>query len=348
MAVAKRSQNIINHIALVLDGSGSMQYHRQKLVEVADAQIAHLAQRSKELDQETRVTVYVFDDTVECVIYDKDVLRLPSIKDHYQVRGMTALVDATVRSLDDLANTWEGYGDHSFLIYVLTDGMENHSSPANRAALPGRMANLPENWTVAALVPDQGGRFEAQRFGFPSANIAVWDAASADGVEEAGATIRAATNSYMTNRASGVRGTKSLFTIDANALTTAAVKAANLVPMDASEYVLIPVPADERIDVFVKQCAPNYNLGKAFYQLNSGRKPKGRAGVIVQGNKQVIVVEKATNKAYSGSAARQLIGLPDYEVTVDPTKLNADYDVYVQSTSINRKLFAGTKLLMLR
>ncbi|MEU3878202.1 hypothetical protein AB0E87_30690, partial [Streptomyces sp. NPDC029704] len=86
------NQNYINHVALVLDASSSMSHLSQKVVEVADQQIAYLARRSQELDQETRVTVYVFADKVECVIYDKDVLRMPSLKQLYRVGGMTALL----------------------------------------------------------------------------------------------------------------------------------------------------------------------------------------------------------------------------------------------------------------
>ena len=345
--ISKSKQNIINHVALVLDASSSMSGHRSSVVKVADELVAHLAQRSKDLDQETRVTVYTFADRVECVIYDKDVLRLPSIKDHYRVGGMTALRDATMTAIEDLAHTWEGYGDHSFLIYVVTDGQENVSRHFSQTQMQTRLSNLADNWTLGALVPDASGVHEAKRNAFAAGNVATWNTTSATGVEEVGKVIRAATDTYMTSRTRGQRSTKSLFQVDANALNASAVKAANLTPLDPKSYVLIPVTADMPIKEFVENCTTNYQIGKAYYQLNSGRKPKGRAGVIVQGNKQVIVLEKATNKAYSGDAARKLIGLPDYEVTVDPMKLNADYDVFIQSTSLNRKLFVGTKLLMM-
>ena len=52
--------NIINHIVLVLDASTSMTHLSDELIKVADNQISYLAQRSKELDQETRITVYSF------------------------------------------------------------------------------------------------------------------------------------------------------------------------------------------------------------------------------------------------------------------------------------------------
>lgn len=343
----RRSQNYINHIALVLDMSASMGPHAKQLLDVVDAQVTHLARRSKELDQETRITVYTFNNGVECVIYDKDVLRLPSIRDHYRPNGMTALIDATLKSQEDLAHTWEGYGDHAFLTYVLTDGYENYSRSYTRSNLSQHMAAMRDNWTMAVLVPDQPSAFEAKGLGFPAANVAVWDTTTSQGLEQAAETIKTATDNFMTSRAQGVRGSRSLFTIDANALTGDAVKAANLTPMDPGTYVLVPVIQDIPIKDMVEQCTTNYRIGNAYYQLNSGRKPKGRAGVKVQGNKRVIVIERATNKAFSGPEARKLIGLPDHEVTVDPTKMNADYDVYVQSTSLNRKLFVGTKLLML-
>ena len=85
--------NRINHMAFVLDASTSMRDHARTLPEVADAQVAHLARLSEELGQETRISVYTFGSqgTTKCLVYEKDVLRLPSIKGLYQIGGMTAL-----------------------------------------------------------------------------------------------------------------------------------------------------------------------------------------------------------------------------------------------------------------
>src|SRR3990172_1219055 len=140
----KLGQNLITHVALVLDGSGSMRPQQENLITVVDGQIAWLAKRSEELDQDTRVTVYVFDDTVRCVIFDKDVLRLPSIKELYRLGGMTALRDATIRSQEDLAKTYQEYGDHAFLTFVLTDGAEN-ASKSSAAQLQQLLKGQPEN-----------------------------------------------------------------------------------------------------------------------------------------------------------------------------------------------------------
>jgi hypothetical protein len=42
-----------------------------------------------------------------------------------------------------------------------------------------------------------------------------------------------------------------------------------------------------------------------------------------------------------------MVGLPNYKVRVRPD-FNPDYKVFVQSTSVNRKLVPGTKLLKIQ
>lgn len=352
-------QNYINHIALVLDASGSMSRHEDSLIKVADEQIAYLAQRSKELDQETRVTVYTFDDTVSCKIYEKDVLRLPSIKEHYRIGGMTALIDATMTSQLDLALQPEKYGDHSFLTFVLTDGLENRSRTYRANELAHRLEKMPENWTVAVLVPDQRSKHEAKQFGFPADNIAIWDADSEHGIQEAVKVIRTATDSFMDGRTRGVRGTRSLF-VGGN-VNAAAVKAANLSPLptsdrqivivtktkDAFEKPVKPVTKSRlkpemgwfvEIEKFVNLAHPPFRVGKAYYELVKTEK--------IQGDKEIAVVDVNTNKVYVGAGARQLLGLPEEIRTVKP-EANGQYRIYVQSSSLNRHLPIGSHVLLL-
>jgi hypothetical protein len=338
-------QNYINHVALVLDASASMGHLAPDVIRVADEQIAYLARRSQELDQETRVTVYVFADQVKCVIYDKDVLRLPSLRQHYRAGGMTALVAATVKSQDDLAHTPELYGDHAFLTFVITDGQENASRPLMGARgkpvseiLEQRLSSLPDHWTVAVLVPDQRSVHEAKQFGFPRENIAVWDASSSAGFEEAVRTIRTATDTFMTNRAQGIRGSRSVFSTGAGAVNAASVRAVGLTPLPVSSYHLVPVPRVTEIRSFVQECGYAFRTGCAFYELTKTE--------TIQASKQIAVLEKKTDKVYTGPEARSLIGLPDMNVRVKPD-YNDSYKIFVQSTSVNRKLVAGTRLLIM-
>jgi len=233
-------QGIINHVAFVLDRSGSMQGKENQVVAVTDGLIKHLAKMSQRLGQETRVSVYFFDHRVDCVIFDKDVLRLPSIADHYRVDGRTALLDATYKSIGDLGRTAVMYGDHSFLIYVLTDGQENDSQ-TSPMSLRSTISQLGAQWTLACLVPDAIGKTYAQNYGFPAGNISIWDINSATGVEEVGEDIKASADTYMAMRASGQSGTAKLFSTDAKAVNAATIKAAGLKPLDAGTYDLIVV-----------------------------------------------------------------------------------------------------------
>ena len=341
--------NIINHIVLVLDASSSMiGTSATQLVKVADNQIAYLAQRSKELDQETRVTVYQFGSEgenryrgygrppkrIECLVYDKDVLRVPSIAQVYHAWGNTPLIDATALALDDLALTPEKYGEHSFLVYVLTDGKENDSAISSQS-LSQKINGLPDHWTLAAFVPDQIGVHEAKRFGFPAQNIAVWDATTVAGVEEVGGTIREATENFMQGRAAGVRGTRNLFQLAKPKLAEVKGKLDALHP---GQYRLYNVGSDTaRIDEFIEsETHRAYKRGEAYYQLSKRE--------TIQPQKEIAIM--GANGLYVGKAARDLLGLPDYDVKVSPTD-STEYDVYVQSTSNNRKLMPGTKVLVL-
>ncbi|KIF07747.1 hypothetical protein PL81_00185 [Streptomyces sp. RSD-27] len=342
------NQNYINHVALVLDASSSMSHLRNKVVEVADQQIAYLARRSQELDQETRVTVYVFADKVQCVIYDKDVLRMPSLKELYRVGGMTALLAATLKSQRELAQTAQLYGDHSFLTFVLTDGQENasHRCPdvpsqsqrALRQAMATMIDGQQDNWTLAVLVPDQMGKREAMQCGFPKDNIAIWDATSTRGLEEAGQVIREATEKFMVGRTKGIRGSRAVFSTGAETVNKKSIEAAGLTPVDQTRYQLIPVARAAAIREWVVESGHTYRTGGAYYQLSKVEK--------VQARKQIAVLEKKTDRVYTGPEARALLGLPDAEARVKPDH-NDDFTIFVQSTSVNRKLVPNTRLLLM-
>lgn len=359
------SQGIKNHIGIVLDASTSMRTLSQAVIQVADKLIQDMASMSgsDQFDQETRITLYTFADNVTCVFDDMDVERAKkkSIKDLYKADGNTALLKATHTAIEDMSLVSEKYGDHSFLLFVITDGEENVSDrdPWGRPltgqkisyhqALPAKIASLPEHWTLGVLVPNALGVHRAKQYGFPAGCISVWDATSARGVEEAGRTIMAATTSYMTSRASGLRGTKSLFQTNVGAIDTSAVQAA-LTPLDINSYALAPVLTQTTTSEFVAEYLrthPGHQVGDVFYQLTGSKATKGKRGIIVQGHKPVAVMERSSSRVYTGPEARKLVGLPDHNVTVDPTDEKGDYLLFVRSDASNRILYPGTKFLMM-
>ena len=78
--------------------------------------------------------------------------------------------------------------------------------------------------------------------------------------------------------------------------------------------------------------------GAAFYLL---MKPENE----VQDHKQIAIRDKKTGVIYSGVNARQMLGLP-YHGTVKVVPGNhGGYDIFIQSTSVNRKLVKGTQVL---
>lgn len=355
-------QNLINHVAFVLDGSGSMAVRHRDVISVFDGQIAWLAKRSREMDQETRVTVYVFDDRIECVIFDKDVLRLPSIKDLYWTRYSTALRDATIKSQEDLAKTFTEYGNHAFLTFVLTDGEENASN-ASAFALRNLLSRQGDNWTIAALVPNSLGKVLAEDAGFPKGNVEIWDVNSATGIAETGARIQAVTDTYMEGRASGIRGTKTLF---AQPVSKAAVDASGMKPLSPDQFFLFPaVPTNGmavhipkktilksrpeglkhvEIKEMVESTGRTYILGSAFYELRKSEK--------ITGNKRIAVVDRATSQVYLGREARILIGLDDADRRIKPMPVDKDgnraFKIFVESQSTNRLLEIGSQVLLLK
>lgn len=333
-----KAQSLINHVAIVTDASYSMSGLESTVRKVLDEQIKNLNSLSQEHNQETRVSVYRFgEETIECLIFDMDVARLPSSASLYSVlRENTALVDAFLKSQDDLETTSTLYGDHAFLTFVLTDGQENRSKNP-KSKMRDRIFAAPENWSVGFLVPDRAGVGEMERLGVLADSVAIWDVTSSKGLIEAGRKMNDATSNFFVGRASGVRGTRSVFSTGLDAVNKRSV-VQNLAPLKPSEFTLLTSLGTAQIRDFVQDSLGHYDRGNAYYKLVKKE--------TIQPTKQIVVVEKATGKAYTGQNARHLIGLPDGRyVDVRPDH-NPAYDIYVQSTSVNRKVSPNDKVLV--
>lgn len=328
-------QHYINHVVLVVDRSGSMSHLSKKVVDVFDYELNNLKRRSVELKQETRISIYLFSHEVECLVYDMDVMRFESLKNYYRIGGNTALMDATGLAVEEMKRLPEIHGDHAFLLYVLTDGEENDSRRVNMSSLRNTLNQLPDNWTTVCLVPDLHGVAEAKKFGFPPANVQIWST-DERGVESVGKEFRSAMDSYMTMRSTGVRGTKNFFSLDLSALKSSDVTNA-LTEINPRDFMLLPVFKTEEIRSFVEGCGVNYVIGDAFYELMKTE--------TIQDHKDIFVQNRHSGKVYGGTQARGILGLPRYTVRVNP-KSHDNWKIFVQSTSVNRKLIPGTCLLV--
>lgn len=178
---------------------------------------------------------------------------------------------------------------------------------------------------------------KVKKLGFPPNNIQIWDTTS-KGLHLAGDCIKNATETFFNNRAQGVTGSSSLFNLDTSKLTTNDIQQ-SLQEINAGNYRIYPVDGDGQIKPFVEAAtgAP-YVRGAAYYMLTKKE--------LVQSNKKICIRERASNKLYGGDNARRLLNLPlNQNIDVRPDT-NALFDIFVESTSVNRKILAGTSVLV--
>lgn len=339
MATAKKAakkstdtteKKIVNNVIFVIDSSSSMRMHANKVNEVVASLVGPLTATQ---GIETRVSLYTFADTVHNVFSGEQPSRLRNF--HLRPGGMTALLDATGIAINDhLGHRTPKNEDHSYLLYVITDGEENVSRRFRSIDIMNLMKSLEDNWTVATLVPNQRAVHGAKLCGFFPGNIEVWDVNSADGFEEVGLRLSATYTDYSNNRARGVVGTKTLF-VDAAKLAKPVVKQ---VLVEDKSAKLIAIQKAGRIDEIAEEkTGKPYIPGTVFYELTKSE--------LVQYHKELAVVAKSDGKRYFGAQARQLLGLPNSDCRVRPGD-HGDWRVFVQSTSRNRKLLGGTSILV--
>lgn len=92
------------------------------------------------------------------------------------------------------------------------------------------------------------------------------------------------------------------------------------------------------ITSFVKSSGAVFRKGRGFYELTKAEE--------VQERKEVILQDKRSGDFYTGAVARDMIKLPyGMRGRVYPYNAPHGYRVFVQSTSNNRKLMAGTTFL---
>lgn len=327
------TKQLINNVIFVTDGSGSMSYHARAVEQV----IRGLKDPLSNADQVTRVSLYVFDDRVERKLHLRHPEALADFR--FQARGQTALLDAIDQAITEHQGLLTGSDeDHSFLLYAITDGQENASRKISALNLKSKIANLPGNWTVAALVPDVTGVHYAKNCGIPAGNIEVWNTRSTTGFEEVGRRVVDTYTSYTKGRAAGNVATNRLF-VDAAQLSTADVQKALVEDNSFLQYAVTSKVA-EPIKEYTEQVSNRtYVIGSVFYELT---KPE-----TIQGQKEIAIRNRNDGKVYSGSNARNVLGLPAYETKVRPGDFG-DWQIYVQSTSTNRKLIPGQTFLMKR
>lgn len=116
-------------------------------------------------------------------------------------------------------------------------------------------------------------------------------------------------------------------------------KVGELGAVSGGRFQVLDVEENAPIKQFVMDNGATFKKGRGFYEFTKR--------VEVQEYKEVILMDNATGDLYSGDKARQMAGIPiGIRAKVSPGSGDlAGYTCFIQSTSVNRKLLAGTKFL---
>jgi hypothetical protein len=252
--------------------------------------------------------------------------------------GGTPLYDGIGDIINLLESLPDAKEDHvSFLVTITTDGEERHSSKWTKDAIYKNIKRLQDTgrWTFVFRVP-KGGINSVSDLGAPLDNIQEWETTEA-GIQKSTQATAAAIDQYVTTRASGKKATGGFFA------TTANVNLAQLTDVSA-DYKLYRVGDNTddtdgmMISNFMLKRRMQYLKGAGFYQLV---KTESKVGP----DKQVLIQERTTGKIYAGQQARDMLGIPrGQNARLHPGQLTG-YNVFIQSTSWNRKLPMNTGVL---
>lgn len=268
----------------------------------------------------------------QVVISNPHVLKPVS---HWAANGFTPLYDG-IGNIIELFQSLPDYEspDVSFLVFITTDGEEYGSKKYNDCLIKALICEMQETgrWTFVFRVP-KGSRHMVNNLGVPENNIQEWET-TLDGMGKATLVAQQAMGTYFTSRSSGARASTTFYAdthkVDTSALTD--------ISREVSLYVVPDADIGIEIQPFILRHRMEYLKGSAFYQLT---KTESR----VSHTKLIAIRERATGKVFSGKKARQMIGLPtDKNVCLHPGD-HGDFDIFIQSKSVNRKLVGGTGVL---
>jgi len=338
MARLNKKKILRNFICVVLDASDSMTQIKRATVQAYNALTEKF--RNPPDGQQNYVSFLTFSTHVHAprFINARPEFLEPLNDYDYRTEGYTALLDAVGFATEQLDEVKTGVTfDDSFVLLVITDGQENHSVRYNQQQLQSlfRQHQQRGNWTFTFQVPKGQKTPFCCKFGIPEDNVQEWEQTD-EGTRETFSDTQDAMGNFYAGRTSGQRATKNFFQKVTSKVPSNAKRLLTDLSKSFREFKVI---TEDIIRPFVEtKTGEEYVRGNAFYQLMKPEK--------VQPTKEVLVKEKGKKSVYGGPEARGLIGLPAGQYAqVDPGN-HGNYDVFVQSRSVNRILPRGTKVLV--
>lgn len=328
-----------DYIALVLDDSCSMSGIASAAHKAFNGIIDGIIAGS--VGRNVFVSVYKFGTTLERVHGWVPAATLRRITSYSPRQGGTRLFDATGMAIDDMRphEPRDPKADVAFLLHVITDGDENASTQHDAESLRALMGKVQstDRYTLTFMLPPGAKSGFCSKFGIPDGNVEEWERTTV-GVTRSSTATQTGMTQYMAQRAQGVRSVKTFYTTDASAIDQSQLRAS--MQDIAGQVNVWQVKAEADLRDFCEQHSGAPLLkGAAFYQLTKPEKN-------VQAWKRLLIRRKGSGEIYAGhDDVRRLLGLPTgCDVGVNPGN-HGDYDIFVQSASVNRKLVRGTSVI---
>lgn len=323
------------YLGIVDDHSGSMGDLRTEAINDYNSIIESYRKEAGD-EIQVHVSVLPFDTRVENFTeFFTDIKNVKNITDYY-TKGMTALLDGIGKMMAHFEQVPK-HEDTQFMIMIRTDGAENSSNKWNVSNLSEviRQAQATGDWTITLRTPDtHESRDLAARLNIPTKNIFFWDGRSKESFAQASAATDSGITRYMSASKLGVKSSSSFYT-DLSNVTPEMMQ--TTMKDISSEVAIYTTTSDEVIVPFVERMRGSFVKGTAYYQLT---KPERE----VQNYKLLLVRDKKSGSVYGGRNARMILNLPeDRSCKIIPGD-HGQYEIFIQSTSINRKLPKGTML----
>lgn len=125
MEYVEDESQLVNHVAIILDVSGSMARFGAEPMDNFNNQL--LALKEKKGDQKTLLTYVEFGSEINVKFVDRDIELVDRLDEYSAKQPSTRLNDAIGITISEIRNNVEKNYKHSALVIIITDGEENNS-----------------------------------------------------------------------------------------------------------------------------------------------------------------------------------------------------------------------------
>lgn len=338
----EKEKNMKHYVGIIRDHSMSM----SRLVEPARKDYNDTIKTLQEAQKSSNIETIVYtlkcgasrsSPTNEFETLNSNVDRIPVLNNYSADGGFTPLFSAVNEMIEKLKRVpdYDTPGV-AFTLSVTTDG-QNNAGFMTGGALGNIIMALQstDKWTFTFRVP-KGYKYQLTSLGIPYDNIIEWDQTS-QGVELAYVQTKAAFTSRYEGLSRGLTSTQSFYA-DTSHLTKQDVSQ-NLVDISGEVDIWTNNGSESQIRDFVEGLGIPFAKGKAFYELKKRERT-------VQDYKVIVIRDRQSRRIYGGQQARKLLNLPTSgNISLAPGN-HKGFDIFVQSTSVNRKISNGDKVLI--